>query len=96
MGETAEATVRREIAEELSIAVTVGPQIDSYVFEVLPGRDVRIVTYGCSLAGAFAPRVSEEHIEWRVFPLDQLPSTGLPDGYRRSIETWRRYREHAS
>lgn len=96
LGETQEATLAREITEELSIAVTVGPQIDSYLFEVLPGRKVRIVTYGCTLADGFAPKVSDEHIAWRVFPLNQLPSDGLPDGYRRSIEKWHRHCEHAS
>lgn len=89
IGETPEDTLAREISEELSIAVRVGPQIDSYVFEVLPGRSVRIFTYGCTLADEFAPKVSEEHLEWQAFPLEQLPAANLPIGYRRSIEKWR-------
>jgi 8-oxo-dGTP pyrophosphatase MutT (NUDIX family) len=88
IGETPEVALVREIAEELSIAVTVGPRIDAYVFEVLPHRNVSIVTYGCTLVGEFTPQVSEEHLEYGVFPLDDLPAAGLPNGYRRSIERW--------
>ena len=43
----------REFAEELSIKVAMGAPIDSYLFEVIPGRHVFIVTYGCSLVGEF-------------------------------------------
>jgi hypothetical protein len=59
-----------------------------HVFEVLPGRSIRIITYGCTLAGTFAPRVSEEHSEYRLCPVGELDGLSLPDGYRRSIETW--------
>jgi len=41
--------------------VLVKNPIDSYIFEVIPTRHVRIVTYGCTLAGTFTPRISDEH-----------------------------------
>jgi len=85
-GETHAQTLSREFAEELSIEVAVGDRIDSYLFEVIPGRHVQIVTYACTLAGAFAPRLSEEHTGHCRWPVDRLSEINLPDGYRRSVE----------
>jgi 8-oxo-dGTP pyrophosphatase MutT (NUDIX family) len=79
-------TLSREFAEELSIEVAVGEPIDSYLFEVIPGRHVFIVTYGCALAGEFAPRISDEHIAHCLWPVNRLSEINLPAGYRRSVE----------
>jgi 8-oxo-dGTP pyrophosphatase MutT (NUDIX family) len=87
-GETPEITLVREFAEELSLQVNVGAPIDSYVFEVVPERNVRILTYGCTLAGTFAPRISDEHSEYCVCPVSELAGLSLPSGYRQSIERW--------
>ena len=87
-GESPESTLAREFEEELSVQVRVGAAIDSYVFEVVPERNVRIVTFGCTLAGTFAPRISAEHLEYRVWPLNELGDLNLPRGYRQSIERW--------
>jgi 8-oxo-dGTP pyrophosphatase MutT (NUDIX family) len=87
-GENHAQTLAREFAEELSIEVAPGRRIDSYVFEVIPGRHVFIVTYGCTLAGEFAPRLSNEHTEHCLWPVERLAEIRLPGGYRRSIEQW--------
>jgi 8-oxo-dGTP pyrophosphatase MutT (NUDIX family) len=87
-GETHAQTLAREFAEELSIEVTISKPIDSYVFEVIPGRHVSIVTYGCTLTGTFAPRLSGEHSEHCLWPVDRLSELNLPEGYRRSVEKW--------
>ena len=87
-GESHAQTLAREFAEELSIAVAVGRLIDSYVFEVIPGKHVSIVTYGCTLAGEFKPRLSDEHREHCLWPVARLSEIHLPAGYRRSIEKW--------
>jgi 8-oxo-dGTP pyrophosphatase MutT (NUDIX family) len=87
-GETEAATLEREFEEELAIRVKAGALIDDYVFEVVPDRNVRIVTYGCTLVDAFLPRVSDEHSEYRVCAIGELPSLRLPTGYRSSIEKW--------
>jgi 8-oxo-dGTP pyrophosphatase MutT (NUDIX family) len=87
-GETPESTLAREFEEELSLQVNVGAPIDSYVFEVVPERNVRILTYGCTLAGTFAPRISDEHSEYCVCPVSELAALNLPSGYRQSIERW--------
>jgi len=87
-GESPELALAREFEEELSIRVSVGAAIDSYVFEVVPERNVRIVTYGCTLASAFDPRISAEHSEYCVCPVDELSGLNLPPGYRHSVERW--------
>ncbi|HEY1043384.1 MAG TPA: NUDIX hydrolase [Telluria sp.] len=86
-GETPQECLAREIKEELGLGVNVGPLLDSYVFEVMPGRRVFIVTYGCTLAGPFAPVISGEHKQFGVFAPDSLPHP-LPSGYRASIDNW--------
>ena len=87
-GESHSQTLAREFSEELSVAVAIADPIDSYLFEVIPGRHVFIVTYGCTLAGDFKPEISHEHTEHSLWPVERLSEINLPLGYRRSIETW--------
>jgi 8-oxo-dGTP pyrophosphatase MutT (NUDIX family) len=88
-GEDHAQALAREFAEELSLNVRVSSQIDSYLFEVIPGRHVFIITYGCILAGEFGPRLSGEHIDHCLWPVERLSElNNLPAGYRRSIEAW--------
>jgi len=87
-GEDHAQTVSREFAEELSLNVAIRAPIDSYLFEVIPGRRVLIVTYGCTLVGEFRPALSHEHTEHCLWPVERLSELNLPAGYRRSIENW--------
>jgi 8-oxo-dGTP pyrophosphatase MutT (NUDIX family) len=91
-GETPQQTLKREFEEELSVRVEPQGIIDSYVFEVIPTKFVSIVTYGCRLRGEFAPRVSEEHVEYGLHAIENLERIPLPSGYARSIRSWS---EHA-
>jgi 8-oxo-dGTP pyrophosphatase MutT (NUDIX family) len=81
-------TLSREFAEELSVDVLIAEPIDSYLFEVIPGRHVFIVTYGCRLSGEFRPEISDEHTEHCLWPVEGLSDLDLPLGYRLSIEEW--------
>ena len=87
-GEEHAQTLAREFTEELSVSVVVDRLIDSYVFEVIPGRHVQIVTYGCTASGVFAPRLSDEHCEHCLWPVERLSEINLPSGCRRSVERW--------
>jgi mutator protein MutT len=58
VGETPAECLAREIQEELCLQVEVGQLLDTYPFEVTPGRHVFIVTYGCALIGPFDPTAS--------------------------------------
>ena len=84
LGETAPQCLAREIAEELAVEVSVGAPLDSYLFEVIPGKHVFISTYRCQVLGGFVPTISHEHKEIGLFAPDQLP-VNLPTGYRQSI-----------
>jgi len=87
-GEDHAQTLAREFLEELSVEVVIADPIDSSLFEVIPGRHVFIVTYGCTLAGNFKPEISHEHTEHCLWPVERLSELNLPLEYRRSIETW--------
>jgi 8-oxo-dGTP pyrophosphatase MutT (NUDIX family) len=81
------AALRRECAEELGIEVTVGAWIDTWVYEPLPGRRIRIQTYECTTSDAVELiSVSDEHSAVTVAPLPLADDLALPAGYRRSIE----------
>ncbi|MCL6704103.1 NUDIX domain-containing protein [Pseudomonas sp. T1.Ur] len=84
LGETAPQCLAREIAEELAVEVGVGEPLDSYLFEVIPGKHVFISTYRCQLLGGFVPTISHEHKEIGLFEPRRLPAN-LPEGYRLSI-----------
>jgi 8-oxo-dGTP pyrophosphatase MutT (NUDIX family) len=87
-GEDHAQTVSREFVEELSLNVAIRAPIDSYLFEVIPGRRVLIVTYGCTLVGEFRPAISHEYTEHCLWPVERLSELNIPAGYRRSIENW--------
>jgi 8-oxo-dGTP pyrophosphatase MutT (NUDIX family) len=87
-GEDHAQAVSREFAEELSLNVAIRAPIDSYLFEVIPGRRVLIVTYGCTLVGEFRPALSHEHTEHCLWRVERLSELNIPAGYRRSIENW--------
>ncbi|MCC7275041.1 MAG: NUDIX domain-containing protein [Alphaproteobacteria bacterium] len=89
-GETPEACVRREIREELAIDAAIGPILDCWVYEVLPGRRVVIVTYGATAATLDGIAHSAEHGALALVPLDALSGLAIPEGYRASIARWRR------
>lgn len=89
IGESPRQCVEREIREELDVQVSAGDLLDSYLFEVLPGKHVFIETYACTLTSPFVPRISEEHKRIGLFSPDALPEN-LPHGYRDSIAASRR------
>lgn len=91
IGESSPDCLAREIREELNLNVTVDAPLDTYLFEVIPGKHVFIATYCCTLVGAFEPRISHEHTRIGLFAPDALPSN-LPQGYRESIGAWQESR----
>jgi len=87
VGESPEVCLAREFKEELGVDVSVESLLDTYLFEVIPGKHVFIVTYGCKLRGQYMPVVSEEHVRIEAFHPAALPAN-LPSGYRASIDHW--------
>ena len=94
LGESPAQCLAREIQEELCLQVEVGQPLDVYLFEVIPGRHVLIVTYECALIGPFYPTASHEHKGIGLFSHDCLPAN-LPAGYRASIASAMRGPKHS-
>ena len=88
--ESPEECVVREIAEEVGISVRVDRILDTWVFEVVPGQRVLIVTFGCIATDSASIVASHEHDAIEAVPLSALDTLALPDGYRRSIRAWAR------
>jgi len=87
-GEDPPRCLAREIEEELAAQARIGPILDCWLYEVLPGREVVIVTYGIQRLGNAPMRVSHEHKRIGMFRLNELNGLAMPEGYRRSIRTW--------
>ena len=89
VGEDHRAALKREVKEEAGLAIEVGAPLDEHLFEVLPGRFVRIVPFVCHLTGASDVVLSHEHLETRWLPLAELGERihdhPLPAGYLDAI-----------
>lgn len=84
-GEQPPEVVERELAEELGLAVRCSGILDSWLYEVLPGREVLIVTYSASANSFDGLRYSEEHADVGRFSLAEVERLPMPEGYRTSI-----------
>jgi len=87
-GEDPTTCLVREMAEELGIEVAVKSILDSWVYEVLPGHHVVIVTYSAERLASGPMRVSDEHRRLGAFALAEIDALPMPEGYRRSIRAW--------
>ena len=87
-GEAPETCLAREFAEELGAVVVVAGIIECWVYEVLPGREVVIITYGVKCCDREQLRVSDEHRRFGLFTLHEIEALPIPEGYRRSIRVW--------
>jgi 8-oxo-dGTP diphosphatase len=88
-GEDHRTALKREVQEEAGLAVEVGAALSEYLFEVLPGRFVRIVPFACRLIGGSDVVLSHEHLDTRWLPLAELGERihghPLPAGYLAAI-----------
>ncbi len=67
--------------------------LDTWVFEVVAGQSVLIITFGCVATDDASIVASHEHDAVDAVPLSLLDTITLPDGYRRSIRSWARVAE---
>ena len=88
-GEDHRVALEREVREETGLAIAVGDALDEHLFEVLPGRFVRILPFICRLVGGSDVVLSHEHLETRWLPLGELGENiaghRLPAGYLAAI-----------
>ncbi|MFI0721901.1 NUDIX domain-containing protein [Streptomyces sp. NPDC021224] len=91
--ETPEQRVATEIREESGWTARAGRLLDVWMYEPIPGRQVFIVTYGCTATDAHRPPiVSDEHKEAGLFHRHEVPDLVMPQGYKDSVDRW--YAQH--
>jgi 8-oxo-dGTP pyrophosphatase MutT (NUDIX family) len=88
VGETYPDCLTREIQEETGLHVAVRSLITAYPYEVLPGRWVHVLFYGCDLRNPASVRRSSEHRAVDFFGASELEKLSIADGYRRAISSW--------
>ena len=84
-GEDPIACLEREFAEELGAEIVADRILDCWLYQVLPGKEVLIVTYAVRRVDRREFRVSREHRRFGVFAVSELAGLAMPEGYRRSI-----------
>jgi ADP-ribose pyrophosphatase YjhB (NUDIX family) len=87
-GEAPETCLVREFAEELGAVVEVARIIDCWLYEVLPQREVVIITYGVKRRDKGELRISDEDRRVGFFTLQEIEALAISEGYRRSIRAW--------
>lgn len=87
-GETPETCLAREIKEELGVETAAMQLLDCWLYEITDKVEVLIVTFGCRPIDCEKLTLSAEHKELRVFPIDEIPSVKMPQGYKNSIYAW--------
>ena len=88
IGESPEECLAREIREELDLEAEIGPLLDAFVYDVLPGVGVLVLAYGCFIGNVRAVSHSAEHSDVGIFGLEELAMIELPEGYERSVQIW--------
>jgi len=80
--------LRREMHEELSIAVTVGPLLQATTLRILRQVNVVVLLYQCYTdAPAAALRLSSENFELRLFPMEEALQLRMPEAYRAALRS---------
>ena len=88
LSESPEACLAREVAEELGLDVEAELLLASWVYSISPDVHVLVVAYGCSESAPSEAVLSDEHKELRWFPLAEVDSLNMPEGYKASIRSW--------
>jgi 8-oxo-dGTP pyrophosphatase MutT (NUDIX family) len=86
--ESPQVCVAREIAEELRLQVQPTALLDTWVYCITPEVRVLIVTYGCAETAEGEAVLSHEHKQLRWFPLSEVSTLRMPEGYKASIRSW--------
>ncbi len=84
-GEDPVACLEREFAEELGVEIVADRILDCWLYQVLPGKKVLIVTYAVHRVDRHEFRVSREHRRFGIFAVGEFRGLAMPEGYRRSI-----------
>jgi 8-oxo-dGTP pyrophosphatase MutT (NUDIX family) len=88
LSESPTVCLAREITEELRLTIEPQTILDSWVYSIVPGVHVLVLTYGCLESSRGEAVLSDEHKELKWFPLAEVDSLRMPEGYKASIRSW--------
>jgi 8-oxo-dGTP pyrophosphatase MutT (NUDIX family) len=88
LAESPELCVAREIEEELQLAIKPETLLDAWIYTIVPGTHVLILTYGCLETLERPAVLGQEHKQFRWFPLAEVDPLRMPEGYKASIRRW--------
>ena len=88
LSESPERCLTREMVEELRLKIVPESILNSWIYTIVPGVDVLILAYGCLESSRGEAVLSDEHKELRWFPLAEVDSLRMPEGYKASIREW--------
>jgi mutator protein MutT len=88
VGESPERCVAREIDEELGLEVEPTSLVDAWVYDIVPGTHVLVLTYGCVERSERSAVLSHEHTRFDWIALGEVAPLRMPDGYKTSIARW--------
>jgi len=88
LSESPERCLTREMVEELRLKIVPESILNSWIYTIVPGVDVLILAYGCLESSRGEAVLSDEHKELRWFPLTEVDSLRMPEGYKASIRSW--------
>ena len=93
-GEDPRECVERELLEELNVRASATRLLDVWLYDILGQVEVLIVTYAMQpLRADTVLHISDEHREIGLFPRDEISALHMPEGYKRSIESYFEVRE---
>jgi 8-oxo-dGTP pyrophosphatase MutT (NUDIX family) len=88
LSESPEQCLAREVAEELGLVIEPESILDSWTYTIVPGVHVLVLAYGCLESSLGEAVLSDEHKELRWFPLAEIDTLNMPEGYKASIRSW--------
>ena len=88
LSESPEQCLAREVAEELGLVIEPESILDSWTYTIVPGVHVLVLAYGCLESSLGEAVLSDEHKESRWFPLAEIDTLNMPEGYKASIRSW--------
>jgi ADP-ribose pyrophosphatase YjhB (NUDIX family) len=88
LSESPEQCLSREIAEELQLEIEPESILDSWVYTIASGVHVVVIAYGCVESSLGEAVLSDEHKAVQWFPLAEIDSLRIPEGYKTSIKSW--------
>jgi 8-oxo-dGTP pyrophosphatase MutT (NUDIX family) len=88
LSESPEECLAREMTEELGLVIEPQRILDSWTYTIVPGIHVLVLAYGCVESSLSEAVLSDEHKELRWFPLAEIDTLNMPEGYKASIRSW--------